>query len=234
MRIVIDIETNSLVNPSKIFVIVAKDIDTQTYHIFRNLTEDADERARWNLFASGVSYWIGHNILGYDLPVLLDLLKLEIPSIDTILDTLVISKLIDYPRQGHSIEDYGIEFSYPKIKFNNFKEYTKEMEDYCIRDVDICHKIFLKYSRYISKKEYTSSIILEQSFQLVVNDLHNNGFSIDITKAQRLLDKVISELAVLDKDILEAFPSKLKMIREVTPKETKYGTISLSSIPKSL
>ena len=234
MRIVFDIETNSLVNPTKVFVIVCKDIDTETYHIFRNLTEDEHERTRWRVFAGGVSYWIGHNILGYDLPVLSNVLGLEIPPIENILDTLVISKLVDYPRQGHSIEDYGIEFSYPKIKFNNFKEYSKEMEDYCIRDVDICQRIYLKYSRYISKKEHTSSINLEQRFQLVVNDLTTNGFSIDITKAQRLLDKVISELAVLDKDILEAFPPKLKMIREVTPKETKYGTISLSSIPKSL
>ena len=234
LRIVFDIETNSLVNPNKVFVIVCKDIDTQTYHIFRNLTEDEHEKERFIAFANKVDYWIGHNVLGYDFPHLQFLCDLQLPDISKICDTLVISKLVDYPRNGHSIEDYGIEFNYPKIKFNNFKEYSKEMEDYCIRDVDICHKIFLKYSRYISKKEYTSSIILEQRFQLVVNDLTTNGFSIDITKAQRLLDKVISELAVLDKDILEAFPPKLKMIREVTPKETKYGTISLSSIPKSL
>ena len=38
MKVVVDIECNALVNPDQIWLIVAKDIDTSEYHIFRNIT----------------------------------------------------------------------------------------------------------------------------------------------------------------------------------------------------
>ena len=215
---------------------MCKDIDTNTYHIFRNLTTDEDERKRFNDFRSNPSIrWIGHNFLGYDYPVLLDHNLLSDPDIAShCTDTLIISKLVDYPRQGHSIEDYGIEFNLPKIKFNNYKEYSLDLENYCIRDVDICHSIYKKYSRYITASVHTPSILLEHSFQLITNKLSNNGFSFNTTKANKLLSIIQSELSTLDKDILETFVPKLRYIRTIVPKETKYGTISLTSIPKEM
>jgi len=57
-----------------------------------------------------------HNLLGYDWPVLVDLLVYEFPTyIEISIDTLIISKLVDYPRQGHSVEDYGLEFGLEKV-----------------------------------------------------------------------------------------------------------------------
>ncbi len=234
MKVVIDIETNSLNNPSQIWLIVCKEIETETYQIFRNLTTDDTERKRFNDFRSDPTiHWIGHNFLGYDHPVLVAHDLLCSGDIQCT-DTLIISKMVDYPRPGHSIEDYGLEFQYPKIKFNDWTKYSQEMEDYCVRDVDICHKIYQKYSRYVSNPIHKPSINLEHDFQIIVNNLHSNGFSFNRDKAIRLLTKVQEDLAILDKDILEAFPPKLKLIREITPKETKYGTISLTSIPKEM
>ncbi len=229
MRIVLDIECNALVNPDKIWVIVCKDIDTNEYHIFRNLHDT--ERDKFTDWFRGVELCIGHNLLGYDGPVLRSILGIDL-DYRKVIDTLIISKLVDYPRQGHSIEDYGVEFGEEKIKFSDFSQYSKAMEDYCIRDVDICHRVYNKYRSYIDKPEHRSSISLEHQFQLVVNQLHTNGFAFNTAKASKLLEKVTAELAVLDKDILEAFQPRLKLVREVTPKETKYGTISLTSIPK--
>ena len=225
MIVVIDIEANALVNPSHIWCIVCKDITTGEYHIFRRVTEDASERERFRVFAGSVSCWIGHNYLGYDGPVLRDLLDLAL-DVEKVLDTLVVSKLIDYSRGGHSIEDYGLEFGLEKGKFSDFSKYSEEMEGYCVRDVDICHRIYVKYQRYITNPQHHPSIRLEQAFQLVVNDLHSNGFCFNSVKAGKLLAKVTDELALLDKDILEAFPPRLKLIREIHPKETKHGTLS--------
>ena len=70
MRIVFDIEANRLINPDKIWVIVCKDIDTNEFHIFRKVTEDEDERRRFLDWSRKVNLWIGHNILGYDYPIL--------------------------------------------------------------------------------------------------------------------------------------------------------------------
>lgn len=235
MRIILDIETNRLIRPDKIWVICCKDIDTGGYYTFRNVTDDDVERTRFLDFYSNIDYLIGHNLLGFDFPVLENLLGItrEVGA-RTCCDTLIVSKLADYPRKGHSVEDYGLEFGYEKIKYYDFSKYSTDLETYCRRDVDITHRIYSKYRQYINKPEHADSIDLEHRFQLVVNQLHDNGFSFNTKKAEGLLERVTKELEELDEKILEAFPPRLKLIREVTPKETKHGTISLTSIPKAL
>lgn len=235
MKVIIDIEANGL-NPDKIWVIVCKDIDKNEYHVFRKPTEDKDEAEKFLRFSKGVSLYIGHNILGFDIPVLNRLLCHEdsiLPS--RCLDTLIISKMVDFSRKGHSIEDYGMEFGLEKLPWSDWSKYSKKMEEYCIRDVDINFRVYRKYIRFINKTENNIAIRTEHDFQYyVINSLEENGFAFNTTRANKLLEKVEKELGILDKDILEAFKPKLKLIREITPKETKYGTISLSSIPKSL
>lgn len=236
MNVVIDIEANGLHNPTKIWVIVCKDIDTGKYEIFRKVTDDPGERERFRKYTETVSRWIGHNLLGYDGPVINSLLGIsDIANPDKVIDTLVVSKLVDYPRPGHSIEDYGTEFGLEKKEWSDWSKYSLEMEEYCKRDVDINHKVYLKYLKYISNTERYPSILLEQRFQAkVINSLSTNGFFFNIPKAKVLLDKVTKELKVLDKDILDTFVPKLKYIRTIVPKATKYNTISLSNIPKDL
>lgn len=234
MKIVIDIEVNRLHNPDKIWLIVCKDIDTGEYYVFRKVSDDAGERQRFCAFHDKVSLYIGHNLFGYDWPVISDLLGIEELSPDRAIDTLIVSKMVDYPRVGHSVEDYGEEFGLPKIDFHDFGHYSEDMFEYCKRDVDITERIYRKYRRYIENPERSRSIRTEQQFQLVCNDLQNNGFAFNTAKAQQLLNKVQTELAELDAKILEAFPPRLKMIREVHPKATKHGTISLTSVPKVL
>lgn len=231
MKYVIDIEANGLVNPDRIWVVVTKCIENGEYHSFYDLTKKEQERER---FISFIHRWkqeghllIGHNLLGYDWPVICTCLGLDSKtSMGDVIDTLIVSKLIDYSRDGHSIEDYGKEFGLEKGDHHDFTKYTPEMEAYCRRDVDICHRIYTKFNRYLSNPVHSASIQMEHQFQFVVNDLHNNGFCFNTDKATVLLDKVTVELSVLDKDILEAFPPKLKLIREITPKETKYGTLN--------
>lgn len=233
MRIVIDTETNSLVKPTKLWVVVCRDIDTDELHIFRNLTDDDAERRRFIAFTDDVRCLIGHNLLGYDLPVLEDLVGYTI-DVEKCIDTLVISKLADYPRKGHSIEDYGIEFGFEKIKHHDFSKYSDELETYCCRDVDICFRIYDKYHKFIHNPDNAECIDLEHRFQLVANQLHDVGFGFNTKKAEGLLERITKELGELDAQILDAFPPRLKLIREINPKETKHGTISLTSIPKAL
>lgn len=233
-RIVIDIEANGL-DPTKIWLIVCKDIDSNEYHIFRRVSDDEGERNRFKEFTSKDILWIGHNWLGYDWLAIDKLLKHDIRDISSnSIDTLIISKLVDYSRKSHSIEDYGLEFGLPKGDFHDWSKYSKEMEEYCIRDVDITEKIYRKYIRFINKPEYRRSILTEHRFQLIVNELHENGFAFNVDKAKKLLDKVERELAEIDVKFETAFPPREVLVREFTPKATKYGTISKSSVPRLL
>ena len=227
MKVVIDIECNSLVKPTQIWCIVCKDIDTGAIHVYRNLTSEDRAKREFLTFAKDITLFIGHNVLGYDWPVMQSLLGLTLDDPASVcLDTLVLSKLIDYPRQGHSIEAYGQEFGLEKIHFNDFKQWSQPLEDYCVRDVEICHKIYLKYLGYCNNPSHRPSIELEHRFQLVVNRLSNNGFCFNVNRANSLLSTVNKELEKLDKEILHEFPPRLKIVREITPKLTKFGTLS--------
>lgn len=239
MKIVFDIETNSLHSPTQIWCVVCKDIDTGERYVFRKITSDSNELEKFRLFLRDVDVLIGHNIIGYDLPVIESLCGIgwslgEHGTPLRAIDTLIVSRLLAHSRPGHSIEDYGLEFGLEKDTFSDYTKYSPELEARCVRDVDIAEKIYLKYLKYLSSAERQPSIRTEHEFQLVCNDLEKNGFAFDEAKARSLLERVNKELATLDEAILLSFPPKLKLIREVTPKSTKYGTISLSSIPKAL
>lgn len=228
MHVVADIETNGLLNPDKIWCIVCKDVDTGEVYTFKNVVDDEEERRRYLRFDANVTRYIGHNWLGFDYPVLSRLLGLPMETaVERSIDTLVISKLLDYSRpNGHSLEEYGKELGLEKKEFSNFSKYSEEMVDYCKRDVEVTHKIYLKYLKYIEDPLWSSSIKTEHSFQLVVNDLSSNGFYFNSTRASKLLEISNSLLSSLDADILKAFPPKLKPVREVHPKVTKHGTLS--------
>ena len=233
MRVVIDIEANGLENPTQIWVVVCKNIDTGDFHIFREVTENDDQRESFRKFIEGCDYIIGHNWTGYDAPVIVRLVR---PSLScTVIDTLIVSKLVDYSRpEGHSIEAYGEEFGLEKISFSDFSKYSEEMETYCVRDVEICHRIYNKYLDIINDIHWRDSIIMEQEFQGVVNSLHSNGFAFNSSRANSLLDNIQNDLSKIDQEILEAFPPREVLIREFTPKLTKFGTISKSSVPTAL
>lgn len=235
MKVICDVEANGL-NPTQIWVVVCKDIDTGQHHIFRNLTSDPEAKDAFISFIKNCTEVIGHNFLAYDAPVLCRLIGLDHNFLyPIVLDTLVVSKAIDYPRKGHSLEDYGEEFGIEKNTFSDWTKYSQELEDRCVRDTEINHKVYLKYLRYISIASHKASIDLEHKFQyLIVNNLSTKGFFFNTTKAKELLTQVEGILKGLDEELLKEFPPKEELIREFTPKLTKFGTISRTSVPRVL
>lgn len=234
LKLVIDVEANSLHNPTKIWCIVTKNLDTGVVDVYRNLTEDVEEATRFKAVWDQRPVYIGHNVLGWDFRHLRHLLDVDCNGIaDRTIDTLVLSKLVDYPREGgHSIEDYGKEFGFEKLVFTDFSKLSEEMVKYCLRDVEISEKIYHKYRKVVEDRKWQQAILTEQQFQwLAVNQMHENGFAFDVDKANKLLDKVKKELEILDEEI-NKFPPIWKHIRTVVPKATKFGTIAQNSLPK--
>ena len=56
--------------------------------------------------------------------------------------------------------------------------------------------------------------------------MERNGFAFAKDKALKLLSKVEGSLHSLDEAILEAFPTRLKLVREIEPRLTKFGTLN--------
>jgi DNA polymerase I len=228
LKVVIDIEANSLSRPSKVWIIVCKDIETGQLHIFREVTTNEEEKRRFQDFAKDVQLYIGHNILGYDLPVLVlhNLIDRIETEVNRCVDTLIISKLINYSRpQGHSLASYGVDYGLEKLPFSDWTKYSQQMEDYCVRDVDISQRVYSSFLNTISNPVWHFPFNTEQRFQLCVNHLHDHGFAFNVERAKDLLNQVQSELDKLDFELLEAFPVRTKLIREVHPEVTKHGTL---------
>lgn len=246
LKVVIDIETNSLDNPTQVWVIVSKNLETGELDVFRNCTTDPSEAARFAEYFRSVELAVGHNWLEFDYPWLYRLLGVAMDDVySQSIDTLVLSRLLDYSdphdvAKGkhaenvelvrvagrHSIESYGLEFGYEKLKFNDFSKFSEEMVQYCIRDVEVCEKIYRKYAKYINDPAWRKSIELEHRFQEVINSLQKNGFAFNKGKAEKILDKVTKELGELDEKIAKAFPPKLVLLREVVPRYTQHGTLN--------
>ena len=93
-----------------------------------------------------VSPQIWHNIIGFDIPVLTKLTSFKAKG-KKIVDTLVASRLFNPSREGgHSLSSWGYRLGFPKIDIEEpeeyFKQYSQEMLDYCVRDVELNTLVF--------------------------------------------------------------------------------------------
>ena len=100
MELVFDIEANGfLFEADTIWCIVAIDENDKVYS-FR-----PDQIKEGIKFLQSADKLIGHNIIGYDIPLIRKLYDINLYDTDKVLDTLTISRLANPVREGgHSIE----------------------------------------------------------------------------------------------------------------------------------
>jgi len=139
-RVVFDIEANGFYEDVRsIWCIVAHDLEsgvTRRYSPF-----DIDEGVR---YLRSADVLIGHNIIGYDLPVIWKVHGAW-DTVPLVLDTLVLSCFLMPERWGgHGLEAWGKLLGFPKGDFHDFSTYSKEMLEYCERDVKLNIKILEK------------------------------------------------------------------------------------------
>ena len=159
--LVFDCETNGLLHDvSEIHCIAIYDSETEETTVFNDRggqCRPITEALHW---LNSAEIIIGHNIIGYDLPVF----RKVYPFFSTtaeVVDTLVLSRLyhpnmmeIDHRRTWdrmplqlygrHSLEAYGYRLGEYKGEFgktSDWKEWSQEMQDYCVQDVKVTTKL---------------------------------------------------------------------------------------------
>jgi len=220
--VICDIETERLDNPQKIWVIVCKEVESGKVHVFREPQRNPRE---FLSYAKKVSGYVGHNFISFDAPVLLALLGLAIRPVD-ILDTLVVSRLLNTNIEGgHSLEAWGQRLGHHKIPFSDFSALTEDMVKYCIQDVEVNYQLFLRFKPFIYSKLWRKALRLEHDIAYVCYEMQRNGFQFDTTKADLLSKDIYLKVSALEQELQRAFPPRSKLVREITPKATKHGTI---------
>jgi len=215
---VFDIETDDI-KATRIWCISLLDIDTE-----EQLTYGPSEIHEGLQMLKLADKLIGHNILGFDIPVIKKLTGVDLYN-KTIVDTLVLSRLFNPVRElGHSLEAWGLKLKLPKIEFEEYSEFSMKMLEYCERDVAVNFKVYNHLKKVEAKGFSKRSSELEHSVAKLVNDQREHGFLFNLEHGSTLLVKLDVEIDKLSEEIQKDFIAK-KEILKLSPKFNSKGTL---------
>ena len=219
MELVFDIETDDL-NATKIHCIVAQDVETQKVYTF-----PPDKLQEGYKFLSQADTLVGHNIIGFDIPMVHKFSDVNLSSIPVI-DTLVLSRLFNPNRDGgHSLEKWGYKLGYHKIDFSDYLNYSEDMLTYCIRDVNL-NMVVLKELRKESKGFGRECIDIEQKIAGIIKQQETNGFKFDTEHGLVLLAELREKKQAIEDEVHSTFKPKWVDDKVVTPYVRKDGQLS--------
>ena len=215
---VFDIETDDI-EATRIWCISLIDTDTE-----EQFTYGPSELHEGLQMLKRADRLIGHNILGFDIPVVKNLTGVDLYN-KNILDTLVLSRLFNPVReQGHSLDAWGLKLGIKKLEFEEYSEFSMEMLEYCERDVLVNYKLFKHLLEEEQKGFSKKSIELEHQVARLVSNQIKHGFLFDIRHGTTLLAHLETELENLRDEIQKDFTSKKEII-EIFPKYNDKNTL---------
>ena len=169
MNLIFDLETDGLYDDaSKIHCIGIHDLDAKETYVF-NDQGNAQPITKGVQLLEDANSIVGHNIIGYDIPVIRKLYPWFTPS-GTVMDTLVLSRIyhadilkVDQTRKWkhmplqlygrHSLESYGYRLGEYKGNFgktSDWKEWSEDMQEYMMQDVRVTHKLWDHFHKYLT------------------------------------------------------------------------------------
>lgn len=172
---------------------------------------------------------VGHNVIGFDLPVLSKLYNFH-PALIKVLDTLVMARCIvpdvrndDFLRKdfdktlvgSHSLKAWGKRMhKVTKLSYGEedgaFDSYNEEMRKYCERDVIVTQLLF----DYLLAKEPSEHMLaIEHWFAFLMHRQEKRGFAFDVDKAEKLEVKLIARRAELLDKLQNEFPAKTEEMK---------------------
>ena len=218
-QVVFDIEANGL-KPTKVWVIVACDLSNRELKVF-----SGDTLQDFNAYIKDAEV-IGHNIIGYDIPVLERLLGTDFSSCK-VTDTLVLSRLTDPSREGgHSLDSWGQRLGFAKGEHNDWTTFSQDMVEYCKQDVRVNCKVYDALQGVLANFG-SESIDLEHNVQNIINRQTETGWLLDQEHAFILLAKLKEKKYELEEMVHEKFIPLPTFVREITPKYKKDGSLSV-------
>ena len=193
--IYLDLESDGL-NPTRIWCVVTRENGVNQIHTSPETLSEA--------LRSSVSV-VGHNLIGYDLPVLNRLWGLSVAS-ERIIDTLVLSRLADPSKSGgHSLRNWGNELGFPKGDHNDWTCLSADMIKYCIRDVELTEAVHQKLTKDMECFS-SASLDLEHQVQFITNQQEKNGWTLDQQLAHELCATFKERMNVIEDDLQSKFP----------------------------
>ena len=219
-KVIFDIETT--MTADKIWCIVCKHGDT--YYQFKE-----DRLHRFAELIKQTDEVIGHNIIGFDIPVVNTIFGYDVFANCKVTDTLVLSRLLNPMIEGgHSLKNWGTKLGQNKIHFEQFDYFSEDMLTYCRNDVELTERL---YKFLINKtKDFGMSIELEHKVAQIIQKQHERGFKINVVEAYELQSKFQEDMNDLTTKVRETFPP-IKIEEEFIPKSNNKARGYVKGVP---
>lgn len=215
MYTIFDIEADNLLyDATQIWCIIAlRDSIFHIYHVpHDNITypENAEVYLDINSFLDFLSNQeklVGHNIIGYDLPLLKKLhgFKYEISTL-SLDDTHIMSRLFYPDREEHSLEYFGKLLKNQKISYTDFSKFSQEMLDYCIQDVVLNDHVYKYLLAEKDDWDWTEALKLEYNIWNIQQKQEQHGVLFDVKAATELYNKIDIEIQEIETKVISEVP----------------------------
>jgi DNA polymerase-1 len=208
MALIFDIETNGLMpEVDTIWLIMTEDTVTGEQKQYSDHDPDLPSLKEGLKALSEAAILAGHNIIGYDFIVLKKLLDWEPDPKTVVYDTWIMSMTLRYKRpHKHGLEGWGSFLGYPKLKFDDWLNYSNEMLTYGIRDVSLNAKV---YAHLVEEANRTIKINplfkkglwVEMQFAKIEADIRSLGWRFNEPQARKLLAEMQARMAEIEAEV---------------------------------
>jgi len=197
-KLIFDLEADGL-DPTQIWVVCAHKLGSPNDpYVFK----DAD---MFQKYVDDVDEVIGHNIIGYDVPVLERLWGIDFSG-KKITDTLVMSRLSEPSKLGgHGLKKWGEYLNFPKGDYDDWTRLTPEMIAYCKQDVRVTEAVYKMLVTEDLKGFSDECIELEHQVATIIHKQQTNGWLINEKKANVLHAELCERKQGLVDKVLETF-----------------------------
>jgi DNA polymerase I-like protein with 3'-5' exonuclease and polymerase domains len=213
-----DLETDGLYREcTRIHCAVIYDHDEDRYHTF-----DPTDVHRLPEILKEADVLIGHNIVGFDVPVINKLFGIDLHPHCKLIDTFLLSKLAYYDiedhlamsepcdpklKSSHGLKAWGQRLKLHKGDYGTqedaWTEYDKDMLDYCKQDVKVTTTLYRHLMRRGNVPQ--RALRLEQDFARVIQKQTAKGWYFDVKKAQQLHVQLHQQREEIERELSTVF-----------------------------
>lgn len=165
------------------------------------------ERVRSGVFRlNAADAYVFHNGLGYDLPAIQKVIGVVLPW-EKCIDTLVLSRLGNPERQGHSLAVWGERVGVAKVEHSDWSKWTPAMEQRCNSDVAITYQVFARLRGMLT--EMPEAVAIEHAVANEVAKMMARGLGIDVYYVRALAHKLRAQQEQQLRELQAVFPPVL-------------------------